>query len=986
MALPELVPDDEVAEPLVLIDGSGFIFRAFFALPPMTRSDGTPVNAVLGFVNMLQKVLAEYPTAPMAVIFDAARQNFRHEIYPQYKANRNETPPDLLPQFPLIRDAARAFNLPAIELDGYEADDLIASYVCSAKAVKQSVVIVSSDKDLLQLLGDTECGTASVQLRDPLTYQQIGVEAALKKFGVLPHLVADVQALAGDSSDNVPGVPGIGVKTAAELITQFGDLENLLANIDNIKQPKRRQLLTDFADQARISKQLVILKHDVPLPAGLDTFARQAVEIDKLTAFCTENGFKSVLQRLGLKADNQLSGNTQKTTNFASADANTALAHLAELKTQISALPQKYWLVKTADELREYLQQAETTGLLALDVETHGLVGASARLLGIALSVRPGEGIYLPLQLPYPATAADEKAEARDDLFSTSLRKSENASLLPADTDMEADTGLPLAEAIEVLSPFLSAPHILKVAHNLKFDWQVMQAHGFPDPVSYDDTMLLSYLISGSGQGHGLKDLATQHFGIVMTKFTDLVATSAAGKKAGKAAHFGEVPHDIACQYAAADGDITLRLHALLRPQLLAQRQVQLYEQFERPLAGVITAMELAGISIDPAKMKNLSDGFAVQIQKLESEIYGLTGEIFNIGSPKQLGEMLFGKLKIEGGKKSKTGEWSTAAKELEPLALTQPVVEKVLNWRQLAKLKNTYADSLPQQIQDKTGRIHTSFSMAATNTGRLSSTDPNLQNIPVRTSEGQAIRACFVAAPGHLLISADYSQIELRLIALMADIPALKHAFANDIDIHTLTASEVLGVPIDQVNKEQRRTAKTINFGIIYGISSWGLARQLGIAPGIAGEYIKRYFARFPEFREYMEAAKMEAREFGYVRTLFGRRCMIPGANERNPAYRAGAERQAINAPVQGTAADIMKRAMIDVHQALQAVNLARGKTAKPTRMLLQVHDELICEAPIDFAEADAKLIQATMMQVGKDLGLALPLLVDVDIKNYWE
>ena len=978
MVLPETMPSNE---PLVLIDGSGFIFRAFFALPPMTRSDGTPVNAVLGFVNMLQKVLSEYPTAPMAVIFDASRQNFRHEIYPAYKANRNETPPDLIPQFPLIRDAARAFNLPAIELDGFEADDLIASYVCSAKAAKQSVVIVSSDKDLLQLLGESDCGTATVQLRDPLTYQPIGVEAAIKKFGVLPHLVADVQALAGDSSDNVPGVPGIGVKTAAELITQFGDLENLLANIENIKQSKRRQLLTEFADQARISKRLVILKNDVPLPAGLDTLARQAVEPDKLIAFCTENGFKSVLQRLGLKGDNGSAHNPSppKLTNFTNKDLTTQSAHLDELKAQLSALPQKYWLVKTADELREYLLQAEATGLLALDVETHGLVGASARLLGIALSVRPGEGIYVPLQLPFAETAADIQAEARDDLFSTALRKSENASVLNADTDVCVEEGLPLAEAIEILSPYLTAPHILKVAHNLKFDWQVMQAHGFPHSIAYDDTMLLSYLISGSGQGHGLKDLATQHFSIVMTKFNDLVATSAAGKKAGKAAHFGEVPHEIACQYAAADGDITLRLHAILRPQLLAQRQVQLYEQFERPLIEVITQMELAGIRIDTQKMQALSDDFTKQIAALETEVFTLAnGENFNIGSPKQLGQMLFGTLGIQGGKKNKTGEWSTAAAELEPLAAQgHTIIEKVLNWRQLSKLKNTYADSLPQQIQLKTGRIHTSFSMAATSTGRLSSTDPNLQNIPVRTGEGQAIRACFVAAPGHMLISADYSQIELRLVALMADIPALKHAFANDIDIHTLTASEVLGVPIDQVSKDQRRAAKAINFGIIYGISSWGLARQLGVAPGEAGEYIKRYFARFPELRDYMEMAKAEARDFGYVKTLFGRCCMIPGANDKMPARRAGAERQAINAPIQGTAADIMKRAMIDVHHALNNT---------PTRILLQVHDELICEAPIDRAEADAKLIQTTMMQVGINLGLAIPLLVDVDVKSYWE
>lgn len=844
-------------------------------------------------------------------------------------------------------------------------------------------------------------------LRDPLTYQTIGIEAALKKFGVPPHQVVDVQALAGDSSDNVPGVPGIGVKTAAELITQFGNLENLLASVDQIKQPKRKQLLTDFAEQARISKQLVILKDDVPLSHALAELNRQPVDMAALAAFLTENGFKSVLQRLGLQ--NTATGrhpdeSRNPVTKSAQSAQNNILHHAARDKSlsldsgvrrndaeRLSQLPQKYWLVKTADELRAYIQQSHETGMFALDVETDGLVPSAAPLIGIALSVRAGEGIYVPITLPNSRTNAltlplwegrnaERFGEGEQMTLFTPSPKSADADFdPPTGGGLEAQQdGLPLADAVLVLNEYLSAPHILKVAHNLKFDWQVMQAHGFADPMPYDDTMLLSYVVTGGGQGHGLKELAKQHFNITMTQFSDLVATNAAGKKAGKATHFGQVPLDAACQYAAADTDITLRLYQLLKPQLLAQQQVQLYEQFERPLVAVVTAMEAAGIRIDPAKLKKLSDDFAAQLQVLESEIYGLAGQIFNIGSPKQLGEILFGKLQIPSGKKSgKSGEWSTAAGELEPLAAQYPIVEKVLNWRQLAKLKNTYADTLPLQIQPRTGRIHTSYALAATNTGRLSSNDPNLQNIPVRTREGQAIRAAFVAAPGHMLIAADYSQIELRLAAQMADIPALKQAFADGVDIHQLTASEVLGVPFAEVSKEQRRAAKAINFGIIYGISSWGLARQLGVPGGEAGDYIKRYFSRFPELRDYMENAKVEAREFGYVKTLFGRRCMIPGATDKNAARRAGAERQAINAPLQGTAADIMKMAMVDVNRALAGTE---------TRILLQVHDELICEAPVARANIDAKLIQQTMMQVGVKLGLSIPLLVDVDVKEYWE
>ncbi len=925
---------------LFLVDGSGFIFRAYHALPPLNRPDGTPVNAVLGFTNMLVKLVNDMHVPNIAVVFDAARTNFRNAIYDQYKANRDETPEDLKPQFPLIRAATAAFSIPALELEGYEADDLIATYVRLAREQGRPVTIVSSDKDLMQLVRD------GVRMFDPMKNKYMGEEDVLEKFGVTPDKVVDVQALAGDSVDNVPGVPGIGIKTAAQLINEYGDLDSLLARASEIKQPKRRETLIENADKARISRQLVALDAYVAPPLPVEQLTITAPDKDILFAFLQEQGFRSILTRMEKKFGG--------TDLAAPTPANTATPGIVSTTPDAAPVAKTYTLVQDEDTLKQWIARAYECGRVAVDTETTGLTPAMASLVGVSLSVQPHEGCYIPLGHRDPAGYAETFDFAMSDKPSSS-------------TDLRQ---IPLARAMELLKPLLEDASVLKVGHNIKYDMQMFLAHGIRVAPS-DDTMLLSYVLDGSRHGHGMDELAQLFLNHTTIAYADV---------AGSGKHqvtFDLVPLDKARDYAAEDAEVTLRLHDTFKPRLVAEHMATVYETLERPIATVIADMEWAGVRVDPQVLRGLSNTFGQQIVVLEDAIHKETGVAFNIGSPKQLGDVLFGTLGLPGGRKTKTGGYSTGADVLEELAEQgHSIVEKILEWRSLSKLKSTYADALPEAISARTGRVHTSFSLAGTNTGRLASSDPNLQNIPIKSEQGRMIRRAFVPADGYTLLSADYSQVELRLAAEMADIKALKQAFHDGIDIHAATASQVFGVPLDQMTPDIRRNAKAINFGIIYGISGFGLAKQLGIQPGEATQYIKQYLARFPELKNFMDRAKDEARAHGYVTTLYGRKCFIRGINDKNPAFRAGAERQAVNAPLQGTAADIMKRAMVALPPALSAAKLG-------ARMLLQVHDELLFEVPVDQKEETAELVKRVMIAAGK--GLSLPLAVEAGYGDNW-
>ncbi|KAA0677280.1 DNA polymerase I [Roseomonas genomospecies 6] len=938
---------------LYLVDGSGFIFRAFHALPMLNRPDGTPVNAVLGFSNMLLKLLADLKASAVAVVFDSKRLNFRNEFYPEYKAHRPEPPEELKPQFALIREATEAFCLPCLELEGYEADDLIATYARLANEAGREVTIVSSDKDMMQLV------RPGVRMLDPLKNKPIGPDEVFEKFGVAPDKVVDVQALAGDSVDNVPGVPGIGVKTAAQLITEYGDLESLLARAGEIKQPARRQKLIDFAEQARISRRLVLLDDHAPAPKPLEELRVREPDHQKLIDFLRAQGFRTIVSRVeaemrkdGTIADGALPSSTPSAAPVK--DVPTASAEPANAPRSRPAPPtdveQRYELVQDLDALAVWLERARATGILAVDTETDSLTPATATLVGISLATEPGLACYIPLAHQAPNAAASGEL---------SFEAPETPKQIPAE------------DALKALREVLEDPAILKIGHNFKFDHQLFARHGVRvSPI--DDSMLISYVLEGGAHGHGMDELAELHLAHKTIPFKEVCGS-------GKSQiTFDRVPLDKALAYAAEDADVTLRLWRVLKPRLVDDRMVTVYETLERPLVPVIADMESCGIRVDRAALARLSQDLAVRMAEIEKEVHGHAGRSFNIGSPKQLGEILFDEMKLGTGKKGKTGAYSTDSSVLEELAEQGHVIaQRVLDWRQLAKLKNTYTDALQAQIVEGTERVHTAFAMAATNTGRLSSTDPNLQNIPVRTEEGRKIRRAFVAAPGHKLISVDYSQIELRLVAEMADIAALKQAFRDGIDIHAATASQVFGVPLDQMTSEIRRKAKAINFGIIYGISGFGLGRQLGIAPGEANAFIKAYFERFHELKVWMERTKAFARQNGHVVTLFGRRCYIPGIHEKNAARRAFAERQAINAPIQGTAADIMKRAMARVPDALKEAGF------DDVRMLLQVHDELLFEAPEDQAEAAAKLVREVMEGAAT---LGVPLVAEAGIGGNWD
>jgi len=937
---------------LYLVDGSGYIFRAYHALPPLTRkSDGLPVGAVSGFCNMLLKLLndmgAQETPTHLAVIFDASGKSFRNEIYPDYKAHRPPAPEDLVPQFPLVREAVKAFDIPAIELEGFEADDLIAAYADAAAEQGARVTIVSSDKDLMQLVSD------KIDMVDTMKDKFIDAAGVVEKFGVGPDKVIDVQALAGDSVDNVPGVPGIGIKTAAQLIDEYGDLDTLLARAEEIKQNKRRENLIEFAEQARISRELVTLKRDTPMPVGFVDMALSAPKGEKLIGFAKALEFNTLTKRLaeryGWAVDDFEASAALAADDSRPAPRAENAGDYRALPAQMPALDTgSYDCIRDGDTLAAFIARAYETGIVAIDTETDGLDAMQCRLVGVSLAVAPGEAAYMPL-----AHGAGDGLALEDE------------------TPPQIDEAL----ALTMLKPLLADPSVRKILQNAKFDTQILARYGLVIN-GFDDTMLMSYALDAGNHGHGMDALAQKYLGHAPIPIKELLGS---GKNQ---ITFDQVPIDKATAYAAEDADVTLRLYKHLQPRLLADHMVSVYETTERPLVEVLRAMEAHGVAVDRAVLSGLSGEFAQKMAAMEAEIYETAGQDFNIASPKQLGEILFDKMGLAGGKKTKTGAWGTGADVLESLAAEGvSLAQSVLDWRGLAKLKSTYTDALPEFIHPQTGRIHTSYSLAATTTGRLSSSDPNLQNIPIRTEDGRRIRTAFIASDGNQLVSADYSQIELRVLAHMADIEALKNAFLNGDDIHAMTASEMFNVPMAEMTAEVRRRAKAINFGIIYGISAFGLANQLGISRGEAGDYIKAYFEKFPGIRDYMEHVKAEAKAQGYVTTLFGRKVHVPEINAKIPARKAFAERAAINAPIQGTAADIIRRAMVQMPAALDKAKL------KDAKMLLQVHDELIFEAPQKDCDALIKTVKSTMESAcAPRLSLSVPLLVDAQAANNWE
>ncbi len=965
---------------LALIDGSAYIFRAFFALPPMTRADGTPVNAVFGFTSMVMKLLDDLQPDHVIVVLDQARETFRNEIYADYKANRNAPPEELKPQFPLIRTAAEALNLPVAEAPGFEADDLIATYARAAISQDLDVVIVSSDKDLMQLV------KPRVDMLDPMKQKRIGSDEVFEKFGVGPERVVDVQALAGDSTDNVPGVPGIGIKTAAELINTFGDLDTLLDRAGEIKQPKRRESLLTFADQARLSRELVRLREDAPMPVDLSDAARRPYDMTALTDFLKAQDFKRLLTRLAghmpTTALSQPATDTQKGDTKIGEIESGNKAAAVPVAVPATVTETEYELITRPDQLAAWVDMITKAGLVSVDTETTSLNASQALMVGIALAVTPGKAAYIPLrhcqaqtkgqgqgQLDLGIAHGDDNAKAPDDTANDAAGLNETV-LVPDQ--------LSLDEVITALRPVLEAEDIIKIGHNLKYDDHIFSrgVNGGVRLNPVDDTMCLSFVLdAGTGIGHKLDDLVAHHLGHQMISYQDIC-----GKGANKR-RFDEVSPQEALNYAAEDADMTLRLWQILKPRLATEHKTRVYERLERPLISVLVDMEIAGIKVDAGRLATISQEFAGRLKTLEAEIYDLAGTSFNIGSPKQLGEVLFEQMGLQGGKKSKTGAWSTGADVLDNLAAAgADIAQKVLDWRQLAKLKSTYADALVSAIHPASRRVHTSYSMVGASTGRLSSSDPNIQNIPIRTHEGRRIRTAFVAEPEHKLISADYSQIELRLVAHIAKEETMINAFRQGVDIHAQTASEVFSVPLDEMTGETRRRAKAINFGIIYGISAFGLARQLSVPQGEARDYIAAYFERFPGIKTYMDEVKLAAHEQGYVETLFGRRLHINGITSSNQAQRGFAERQAINAPIQGTAADIIKQAMVRMPEALTQSGLG-------ARMLLQVHDELIFECVEDETEDAIALVTQVMEAAAKPtLDLSVPLVVEAAAGDSWD
>lgn len=985
---------------LFLVDGSGFIFRAFHALPALTRkSDGLPVGAVSGFCNMMWKLLTEArdtsvgvtPTH-LAVIFDYSSKTFRKEIYPEYKANRSAPPEELIPQFGLIRQATRAFNLPCIETEGFEADDIIATYARKAEALGADVTIVSSDKDLMQLV------TANVHMYDAMKDKQIGIPDVIEKWGVPPEKMIDLQSLTGDSTDNIPGIAGIGPKTAAQLLEEFGDLETLMARAGEIKQNKRRESILAGIEAVKLSRQLVTLRTDVPLDLELDALVLEKQDGPKLVGFLKTMEFTTLTRRVAQACDcdanaidpspitvewgdsahgpdldaKAVASDTASTTPApktqppaASSGESAKPADLATSRESafkgITIDHSAYVTIRDLDTLRQWIADAKDCGLVAFDTETTSLDPMQAELVGVSLALQDNSKSPDSTAIRAAYVPLGHKAGG-DDLFSDGLKL--------------VDGQIPLDQALEALKDLLEDTSVLKVAQNLKYDYLVMKRHGIII-AGFDDTMLISYVLEAGNGTHGMDSLSERWLGHTPIAYKDVAGS---GKSS---VTFDRVEIEKATAYAAEDADVTLRLWLVLKPQLVAKGLTRVYERLERPLVPVLAMMEERGITIDRQILSRLSGELAQKAAAFEDEIYELAGERFNVGSPKQLGDILFGKMGLPGGSKTKTGQWSTSAQVLEDLAAQgEALPRKIVDWRQLTKLKSTYTDALPGYVHPQTKRVHTSYSMAATTTGRLSSSEPNLQNIPVRTAEGRKIRTAFISTPGHKLLSADYSQIELRVLAHVADIPQLRQAFADGVDIHAMTASEMFGVPIEGMPSEVRRRAKAINFGIIYGISAFGLANQLSIERSEASDYIKKYFERFPGIKDYMESTKEFAREHGYVETIFGRRAHYPEIKSSNASMRAFNERAAINAPIQGAAADIIRRAMVQIEPALSKAGLG-----EKTRMLLQVHDELIFEVEDEAIDAAMPVIVTTMENAAMPaVSMRVPLKVDARAAHNWD
>jgi DNA polymerase-1 len=981
-----------------LVDGSSYIFRAYHALPPLNRkSDGLMVNAVLGFCNMLWKLLRDMPQGErpthLAIVFDKSEITFRNKIYPDYKAHRPPAPDDLIPQFALIRSAVHAFDLPCLEQAGFEADDLIATYVREARERGATATIVSSDKDLMQLVTD------EVTMFDTMKDRRIGIPEVIEKFGVPPGKVVEVQALAGDSTDNVPGVPGIGIKTAAQLIVEYGDLEQLLFRAGEIKQPKRREALLENAEKARISRQLVLLDDKVDLEVPLDDLAVHDPDARKLIAFLKAMEFSTLTRRVAEYAHidpADIAADAEMKSGGANADAtpassatpaaangaatakdrpranaagpNRAAPDKSDKAGSLKGTPlalataraeaardaridrAKYQTIESLDQLKAFIARIHDVGHFAIEAKADTIDPMQADISGIALALAPNDACYIPLAHKQPGSGAG--------LFDTGL----------------APGQIKDADALAALKPLLESAGILKIGFNIKFT-ALMLAQAGITLRNYDDVQLMSYALDAGRGSHGLDSLAERWIGHATLTFGELTGS---GKNK---LSFDQVAIDKATAYSAEDADVILRLWYLLKPRLVAERMTAVYETLERPLVSVLARMERRGISIDRQVLSRLSGDFAQTAARVEAELQELAGEPINVGSPKQIGDILFGKMGLPGGTKTKTGAWSTSAQVLDDLAEQgYDFPKKILEWRQVSKLKSTYTDALPTYVNPQTHRVHTTYALAATTTGRLSSNEPNLQNIPVRTEDGRKIRRAFIATPGHKLVSADYSQIELRLLAEIADIPVLKQAFRDGLDIHAMTASEMFGVPIKDMPSEVRRRAKAINFGIIYGISAFGLANQLGIAREEASAYIKKYFERFPGIRAYMDETREFCRRFGYVTTLFGRKCHYPDIKASNASIRSFNERAAINARLQGTAADIIRRAMTRVEDALAEKKLS-------AQMLLQVHDELIFEVPDDEVAATLPVVQHVMQDAPHPaVQLSVPLHVDARAATNWD
>ncbi len=915
---------------LHLIDGSAFIFRAYHALPPLTRkSDGLPIGAVSGFCNMLQRYVEGNlgsDVTHIAVIFDKGSHTFRNDMYDQYKANREAMPEDLRPQIPLTRAATHAFNIACEEMEGFEADDIIATLAVQAREAGGRCTIISSDKDLMQLVG------GGVEMFDAMKNNQIDAEGVEAKFGVGPDRVIDVQALAGDSVDNVPGAPGIGIKTAALLINEYGTLEELLDRAEEIKQPKRRETLINHRAQIELSKKLVTLDTQTPITFTIDDLEIRDPDPEKLLAFLAEMEFRTLTKRIADKL-----GAEAPVIEDAPAPAADA-PEMPDLKDAT------YTTVRDAETLQTWIDAVYARGYVAVDTETTGLNEMVVDLVGICLCVEEGEACYIPLA----------HKQGGDDLFGSS--------------DL-AEGQMPLQAALDMLKPMLEDDSIIKIGQNMKYDAKIFARYGISiNPI--DDTMLLSYALHAGLHNHGMDALSERYLGHTPIPIKQLLGT-------GKSAiTFDMVPIEDATPYAAEDADITLRLWKTFKPLLHTKQVTTVYETLERPLIPVLAKMEMNGIKVDRDTLSRMSNAFAQKMAGLEAEIHELAGQDFNVGSPKQLGEILFDKLELPGGKKGKTGAYSTGVDILEDLATEHELPGRVLDWRQLSKLKSTYTDALQNHINADTGRVHTSYSIAGANTGRLASTDPNLQNIPVRSEEGRRIREAFVAEDGNVLVSLDYSQIELRILAHIADIPALKQAFKDGHDIHAMTASEMFDVPLEDMTPDVRRQAKAINFGVIYGISGFGLARNLRIPRSEAQGFIDRYFERFPGIKDYMEETVTFAKEHGYVQTLFGRKINTPEINAKGPG--AGfAKRAAINAPIQGTAADVIRRAMIRMPDAIKDL---------PCKMLLQVHDELIFEVPEDSVDKTVQVVRDVMENASDPaVKFDVPLVVDAGQGANW-